>query len=153
MRSLFALLIAFVVLAACSKGDHADALPTTKLVIDTRNGPATFTVEVAADAASREKGLMYRTEMAPDAGMLFEFPAPAQEVFWMKDTPLSLDMLFVRADGTISTIVANTVPYSEDRIPASEPVKAVIEINGGRSAALGIQAGNKVHAAFFGNGP
>lgn len=152
MRSLITLFVAFVFLAACSKGEHAATLPTTKIVVDTHNGPVTFNVEIAATPAAREKGLMFRTEMAPDAGMLFEFPAPAVEVFWMKDTPLSLDMLFIRADGTISTIVANTVPYSEDRIPASEPVTAVLEINGGRAAALGIQTGDKVRASFFGNG-
>ena len=110
-----------------------------------------FNVEVAADEDSRQKGLMHRTTLASDAGMLFDFREPIPVVFWMKDTPLSLDMLFIRADGTVSTIAADTVPYSEEKIPASEPVRAVLEINGGRAMALGIQPGDKVRAAIFGN--
>ena len=148
MRFFLAVAVALIGLAACSRGDH---LPTTKIVIDTAHGPVSFTVEVAADEASRQKGLMYRTELAPDAGMLFDFEKPALETFWMKNTPLPLDMLFIRQDGTISTIVTNTVPYSEEPIPSSEPVRAVLEINGGRSAALGIGQGDRVHAAIFGN--
>ncbi|MDE2182092.1 MAG: DUF192 domain-containing protein [Alphaproteobacteria bacterium] len=153
MRSLATILVAFTILAGCSRGDHTAPLPTTKVVIDTRNGPAVFTVEVAADPASREHGLMERTDLAPDAGMLFDFQQPAFETFWMKDTPLSLDMLFIRQDGTVSTIVANTIPYSEEKIPSSEPVRAVLEINGGRAAALGIEPGDKAHASIFGNRP
>jgi hypothetical protein len=153
MRALFAVLAACLLLAACSQGEPQSGLPTTKVVIDTHDGPVAFNVEVAADSASKEKGLMYRTTLAADAGMLFDFHQPSFVVFWMENTPLSLDMLFIRADGTVSAIAADTVPYSEDKIPASEPVRAVLEINGGRAMALGIQPGDKVHAAIFGNGP
>ena len=110
-------------------------------------------VEVAADEASQKQGLMFRTELAPDAGMLFDFHKAGPLAFWMKNTPLSLDILFIRDDGTISTIASDTIPYSEDAIPSSEPVRAVLEIGGGRSAALGIRPGAKVHTAIFGNGP
>jgi len=151
MRPLFVALAACALLAACSRGEPQTSLPTAKVVIDTQKGPVVFNVEVAADGASQEKGLMYRTTLATDAGMLFDFHQPNLVVFWMKNTPLSLDMLFIRADATVSTIAANTVPYSEDKIPASEPVRAVLEINGGRAVALGIQPGDKVHAAIFGN--
>jgi uncharacterized protein len=153
MRPLFAVVAACALLAACSPREpqpHAP-LPTAKVVIDTQKGPVAFNVEVAADGASQEKGLMYRTTLASDAGMLFDFRQPNLVVFWMKNTPLSLDMLFIRADATVSTIAANTVPYSEDKLPSSEPVRAVLEINGGRAMALGIQPGDKVHAAVFGN--
>jgi uncharacterized membrane protein (UPF0127 family) len=153
MRPLFAAFAICALLAACSRGEPQSGLPTAKLVIDTHQGSATFQVEVAADDSSREKGLMYRTTLAPDAGMLFEYPKPAPVVFWMKNTPLSLDMIFIKQDGTISTIASDTVPYSEDRIPSSEPVRAILEIDGGRAAALDIQPGDKVHAAIFGNGP
>ena len=152
MRSLFAVLAVCVLLAACARSQPQTGLPTAKVVIATRNGPVAFDVEVASDSASQDKGLMYRTTLAADAGMLFDFHQPSLVVFWMKNTPLSLDMLFIRADGTVSTIASDTVPYSEDKIPASEPVRAVLEINGGRATALGIQPGDKVQAAIFGNG-
>jgi uncharacterized membrane protein (UPF0127 family) len=153
MRLLFATLAACALVAACSPSEPQaqPPLPVIKVVIDTQKGQVTFNVEVAADGASQEKGLMYRTTLAPDAGMLFDFHRPNLVVFWMKNTPLSLDMVFIRADGTVSTIAADTVPYSEEKIPASEPVRAVLEINGGRAMALGIQPGDKVHAEIFGN--
>ena len=149
MRALFAAAFILAFLTGCSPGHEGH--PTTKVVIDTDNGPVTFKVEMAADKPSREKGLMYRTKLAPDAGMLFDFHEEGLQVFWMKNTPLPLDMLFIRGDGTISTIAENTVPYSLDAIPSSEPVRAVLEINGGRCAALGIKPGEKVHAEIFGN--
>ena len=151
MRSLFAVLAVCVLLAACARSEPQTGLPMSKVVIATRNGPVAFNVEVASDSASQDKGLMYRTTLAADAGMLFDFHRPSFVVFWMKNTPLSLDMLFIR-DGTVSTIASDTVPYSEDKIPASEPVRAVLEINGGRAMALGIQPGDKVQTAIFGNG-
>lgn len=150
MRALFAALLSVTLLAGCSPGaDHA-RLPTTQITVDTPKGPAAFTVERASDDASRQRGLMYRTELAPDAGMLFEFDRDDYRSFWMKNTPRSLDLLFIKADGTISTISENAVPYSEDRIPSSEPIRAVLEINGGRARELGIQPGGKIHAKFFG---
>jgi len=153
MRPLFAALAVCALLTACSRGEPQSGLSTAKIVIDTHGGPAKFNVEIAADEASREKGLMYRTTLPSDAGMLFEYPAPALVVFWMKNTPLSLDMIFIKQDGTISTIAPDTIPYSEDKIPSSEPVRAILEIDGGRAAALGIQPGDKVHGAIFGNVP
>jgi uncharacterized membrane protein (UPF0127 family) len=125
-------------------------LQRSSLVVDTPHGPARFLVEIAADNASRMKGLMFRKEMPPDSGMLFEFPDDHFRSFWMKNTILPLDMLFIRADGTISSIAQNTTPYSLDVVTSREPVRAVLEINAGRSAALGITAGEKVHGAFFG---
>ena len=150
MRALFAALFVLAFLTGCSPGD--DGHPATRVVIDTPKGPVTFKVEVAADETSRKKGLMFRTKLAPDAGMLFDFREEGLQIFWMKNTPLPLDMLFIRADGTISEIAENTVPYSEEPIPSSGPVRAVLEINGGRAHALGIEAGEKVHAEIFQNG-
>ena len=92
-------------------------LPVTTIVIDTDHGPHTFRVEIAADHASQEKGLMFRKQMAPDDGMLFEFPKPEMEYFWMKNTILPLDIIFIRANGTISSIAPNAVPYSTTTIP------------------------------------
>ena len=128
-------------------------LPRSVLVIDTPHGPVRFTVELAVDSRSQERGLMFRRSMAADAGMLFVF-RPARTVdFWMKNTILPLDLVFIRADGRISSIAANAVPYSEAQIPSAEPVRAVLEINGGRAAALGLAPGERVRHAIFGDGP
>ena len=89
--------------------------------------------------------------MAPDAGMLFDFQTAQFVSFWMENTVLPLDMLFVRADGTIARIKANATPYSRQSIPSGEKVQLVIELNGGRAAQLGIAAGDRVSAAQLRN--
>jgi uncharacterized membrane protein (UPF0127 family) len=129
------------------------ALPVETITIDTKAGPHPFSVEVAADDESREKGLMYRMSMAPDAGMLFDFHTPQLVSFWMENTVLPLDMLFVRADGTIARIKENATPYSRENIPSGEPVEFVIELNGGRAAALGITEGGRIHTPHLGAKP
>ena len=143
-------LVASVVLVSCAIfADPASSLPVETIRIDTASGPKSFRVEVASDAHSQERGLMFRRELAPDAGMLFDFHNSAPVAFWMKNTPLPLDMLFIRADGTVSTIEPNAVPYSTDTIPSAEPVRAVLEINGGRARDLGIKPGDRVRAQIF----
>ncbi len=127
------------------------ALPHSTVAVDTPNGAVRFNVEVAEDNASQMRGLMYRTHLAADAGMFFDFHDDHLRAFWMKNTVLPLDMLFIRADGTISSIAANATPYSVKAITSSEPVRAVLEINGGRAAALDIKPGEKVHSVAFGN--
>lgn len=140
-----------LLIAAAGSASSALSLPTTEIVVDTSSGPKAFQVEVAADPAAQQRGLMYRRELASNAGMLFDFHRPAELWFWMKDTILPLDILFIRSDGTISTIAPNTVPFSTKAIPSAEPVRAVLEINGGRAHDLGIRVGDKVHAAIFHN--
>lgn len=103
-----------------------------------------FTVEVARTAEEQARGLMYREDLGPDEGMLFPFDPPRPASFWMKNTLIPLDMLFVRADGTIARIAANTVPLSLEQVAVSEPVAAVLELSGGRSAALGLRPGDRV---------
>jgi uncharacterized membrane protein (UPF0127 family) len=125
------------------------ALSHSSIVIDTPRGQVRFHVEVAADTQSQMRGLMYRTRLPADAGMLFDFHDDDFRAFWMKNTPLPLDMLFIRADGTISSIEPNTTPMSEAPITSRERVRAVLEINGGRAAALDIRPGEKVHNAAF----
>jgi uncharacterized membrane protein (UPF0127 family) len=83
--------------------------------------------------------------------MLFDFHRSDYQIFWMKNTVLPLDMIFIRDDGTISSIAPNAVPYSETQIPSAEPVRAVLEIIGGRAAQLGIEPDQHVHNAVFGN--
>ncbi len=126
-------------------------LPHSNLSIETPKGPVHLDVEVAADNASRMRGLMYRTKLAANAGMLFDFQNEDYRSFWMKNTILPLDMIFIRADGTIASIAPNTTPYSEKVISSEEPVRAVLEINAGRAAALDIRAGEKVHSVAFAN--
>src|SRR5262249_1355959 len=135
-------------LAACAS--ESVALPVETIVIDTHKGPAKFRVEVANDAASQERGLMYRKELAENAGMIFEFGRPRFVTFWMKNTYIPLDMLFVPKDGTISSVEPNAVPLSTETIPSHEPIVAVIELNGGRAHDLDIEPGDRVHAPNFG---
>jgi uncharacterized membrane protein (UPF0127 family) len=103
-----------------------------------------FTVEIARTPQEQGYGLMNRSELAPDRGMIFPFDLPRDAAFWMKNTLIPLDMIFVRADGSIANIAANTVPLSLDPVPSDGPVKAVLEIAGGRAAELGIKPGDKV---------
>ena len=103
-----------------------------------------FRVEVAATMEQQQKGLMFRTAMGPDEGMLFPSDMPALRSFWMKNTVIPLDLVFVGPDHLISNIAANAVPYSLDPIPSSGPAIAVLELNGGRAAQLGIMPGARV---------
>jgi len=128
-------------------------LPHSSVIIDTPRGTARFDVEVAADSPSRVRGLMYRQDLAANAGMLFDFHDDHFRSFWMKNTVLPLDLIFIRADGTISSVVPNAKPMSEETINSVEPVRAVLEINGGRAAGLDIEAGEKVHTPILGNAP
>jgi uncharacterized membrane protein (UPF0127 family) len=142
---------AALLLATAGCGGAPVGLPTAQVTIDTASGPRIFNVEVAANRASQQRGLMFRRELAPSAGMLFDFHKAQSLSFWMKDTILSLDMLFIRSDGTISTIASHTTPLSTAPIPSAEPVRAVLEINGGRAHELGISPGDKIHTSIFHN--
>lgn len=103
-----------------------------------------FTVEVARTAEEQAMGLMYRNGLAPDRGMIFPMEPARPAAFWMRNTLIPLDMIFVRADGSIANIAANTVPLSEEPVRSDGPVAAVLEIAGGRAAQLGIKPGDKV---------
>ncbi len=103
-----------------------------------------FKVELAASAEAQMKGLMFRTALGDNEGMLFPSKAPEPRSFWMKNTPLSLDIIFIGPDGRISNIAAGTVPYSLDSVRSSGLASAVLELRAGRSAELGIVAGDRV---------
>ncbi|HEU0066336.1 MAG TPA: DUF192 domain-containing protein [Sphingomonas sp.] len=139
--------------ASGTAGDCTAATDTTPavcpLTVNGAKGAHVFKVEMARTAAQQQQGLMYRTDLTPDGGMLFwpyppEGGAPKEANFWMKNTPTSLDIVFIRTDGTIARIAENTVPFSEGIVPSGEPVAAVLELIGGRTAALGIREGDKV---------
>jgi uncharacterized membrane protein (UPF0127 family) len=127
---------------------YSQALET--LSIATRGGQKqAFKVEVARNDADRAQGLMFRRSMPADQGMLFDFGRVEPVSMWMQNTYLSLDMLFIRPDGTIARIAANTEPLSTRTIPSGEPVLAVLELNAGTAAKLGIKPGDRVEHPIF----
>lgn len=103
-----------------------------------------FTVEVARTPEEQARGLMERQSLAPDRGMLFPYATPQPVAFWMKNTLIPLDMIFIAPGGRILRIEANTVPLSLEPVASGEAVEAVLELAGGRSAELGIAAGDRV---------
>lgn len=134
-----------------SAGADLQQFPTSELTIITATGPHRFKVELAKTPAQMTQGLMFRTSLAPDAGMLFEYQQPTAATMWMRNTLIPLDMLFVDARGRIVNIHERAVPQSLDLIAAAEPVRAVIELNGGTAARLGIEPGDVVVHPIFGN--
>jgi uncharacterized membrane protein (UPF0127 family) len=116
-----------------------------KVTITTRQErQVTFQVEVADTPAKREMGLQYRRELADDRGMIFIFPVESQQSFWMKNTPIPLDMIFINRDRKIVGIVEQTTPFSLDARSVATPSRYVLEIKGGLAKRYGIQAGDAV---------
>lgn len=139
--------------AACGSATTASEAPLERsaagldqvlLTIASSNGEHTFTAEVARTPEEQAQGLMFRNSVSPDRGMIFPYEPPVQVSFWMKNTLVPLDMVFIGPDGKIGRIVAKTVPMSLDPVPSIDPVSAVLEIAGGRAAELGIKEGDKV---------
>ena len=148
-----ALLVVALGVAACAQPDAAPAAPTVTniggvhrelVTVQTTQGPLNFQAEIADDEAERSRGLMFRREMARDHGMLFLFDAPEPQSFWMRNTHLSLDLIFVGPDGRILNIAERATPYSDAAIRSAGPAVAVLEINGGLSRELGIAVGDRV---------
>lgn len=149
---------AAALLAACSPQPAAQATPAAEanathpvsglrvipLTVTTDKGKHAFRVEVAATAAEQARGLMFRTEMGPNEGMLFPRNPPDVASFWMKNTPLPLDIIFIGTDRKVINVGANTVPYSLDPVGSRGLAAAVLELNAGRAAGLGIGPGSKV---------
>ncbi|MVZ97675.1 DUF192 domain-containing protein [Sphingorhabdus sp. IMCC26285] len=119
-------------------------LAQAKLCIFSGAKKRSFTVEIARNSMEQAKGLMFRTELADDTGMIFPFPEPKIASFWMKNTVIPLDIIFIRENGTIESIAENTVPYSTEPVSSGEPVASVLELRGGLTSELGIAAGDKV---------
>jgi uncharacterized protein len=135
-------LVAFFLLFA----DPATAAELQQLDIQTAQGKLTFNVELAQMEAEREYGLMNRPSLPQDSGMLFLFVPEQKVAFWMKNTLIPLDMLFITKDGVIRGIAKQAKPLSLDNIWSPQPISAVLEINGGRADQLGIVVGDKVSA-------
>jgi len=132
-------------IAACSPGgSEATSAATIPLTIDMAGKTHRFDVEVARTEAEQELGLMNRTSLPKNGGMLFPFPRPKIASFWMKNTLIPLDMIFVRADGSIDRIAENTIPESLEPVASGGEVAAVLELAGGTAAELGIDESAKV---------
>jgi uncharacterized membrane protein (UPF0127 family) len=151
------------VLAACSPGEGATAraqapaaaaatnvrhpvsgLQVIDLVVERGGKKLPFKVELAASPEAQARGLMFRTELGDNEGMLFPSNVPEPRSFWMKNTPLSLDIIFVGPDGRVLNIAADTVPYSLDSVTSNGLASAVLELRAGRAKELGIVAGDRV---------
>lgn len=134
--------------AGCTPGEKlgtsAAGLDQIELCIVSGGQTRAFTVEVAASSPQQAKGLMFRTELADDKGMIFPFADTRVASFWMKNTPIPLDIIFIRPDGKIENIAENTIPYSLDPVESSAPVAAVLELRGGLTGELGIGPGDGV---------
>jgi uncharacterized membrane protein (UPF0127 family) len=121
------------------------------LEIASKTGVHAFSVELVDTDATREKGLMFRKELPEGRGMLFDFHADAPVSFWMENTYIPLDMIFIRSDGSILRIAEMTEPLSTKIIPSGGPVRAVLEVIGGTARKMGIASGDKVASQIFKN--
>jgi uncharacterized protein len=141
--------LAFLVVLAASAGAPARSGELDSLEIATSTGRHMFQVEIANNDASREHGLMDRRYMAADHGMLFEFDRDEPVAFWMKNTYIPLDMIFIAPSGVVTHIAANAEPLSERVVPSGGPAIAVLELDGGEAASIGLKVGDKVRHPFF----
>jgi hypothetical protein len=130
-----------------------EQLTGEELLIDAAGGPVILFVEVVDTNKTRASGLMFREELAPNAGMLFDFKREQPVSFWMKNTFIPLDVFFIKADGRIVNIAKRAVPHSERSIASDEPVLGVLETNAGVADRLGIKLGDIVRHPVFGNAP
>ena len=131
-------------------GMPQERLAVEPLAILTNAGTVHFLVEMARSSAEQTKGLMFRAEVPDGTGMLFVHEPPRPVAMWMRNTPTSLDMLFIDKAGVIRKIATRTTPYSEDVIAFDGPVAGVLEIRGGEAERLGIAEGDTVHHPEFG---
>ncbi|MCW2309758.1 DUF192 domain-containing protein [Rhodobium gokarnense] len=122
------------------------------MVLETASGSHSFTVEIADTTAERTRGLMYRREMAPDHGMLFDFKRSELLSFWMKNTYISLDMIFIAADGTVNFIARDTVPESTDLVSPPERARFVLEVVAGTADRIGLKVGDRARHPLIGAG-
>lgn len=155
LRHLLLILVSLTVIAplAVNARGTAQSLPVSPLEIETSLGVHEYEVELATTRQQHAIGLMYRHQMADNHGMLFLNQQVRFNSFWMKNTYISLDIIFIRADGTVANIAAGTIPLSLDPVVSTEPVLAVLELSAGQAAKIGLQVGDKVLHEIFVNNP
>ncbi|MGB2931220.1 MAG: DUF192 domain-containing protein [Methyloceanibacter sp.] len=129
------------------------AAGSATLVLKTDSGPHSFTVELAATPQEKALGLMYRRSLPANAGMLFLYDRPQPLTMWMRNTLISLDMVFIGADMRVHRIETHTEPFSTDIISSDGEVKAVLELNAGTAAAIGLKVGDEVDSPQLGRTP
>ena len=137
--------------SACAPKGPVDAAGRAlePLSIVTASGEHKFMVEIADDDAERERGLMYRPPLDDDRGMLFQFPAATEQSFWMKNTPSSLDIIYIDPQGRIVSIASHATPYSETPLPSNGAANGVLELRAGRAGEIGARPGDQVRHSFF----
>ncbi len=144
-----ATLVWAVCLATASGAAESHVCSETTVTLNGSDGPVAFAVEIADDPAEQARGLMFRPALAPDAGMLFLYDAPQPAAFWMKNTMIPLDMIFLDEAGRVINVIASAEPYSLAPRRSEGPALAVLEINGGLAEMHGIGPGTQaVHPAF-----
>ena len=131
--------------AAASPAVHpVSGLPVAPLTVTSAGKVHRFRVELARTGDEQSRGLMFRTALGPDEGMIFPMDPPRDASFWMRNTVIPLDLIFIGPDRRILNIAANAVPYDERPLASTGPVSAVLELAGGKAATLGIVPGDKV---------
>jgi len=148
-RPVWAALTGVFLLLIAALSGPSRAAEFQSLEIAGKTGVHPFLVELAVTPEETSRGLMFRRALPEGRGMLFDFIREQQVSFWMKDTPISLDIIFVRADGRIRRIASNTQPQSERPIPSRGPVRAVLEVIAGTAKKLGIAPGDRVIHPIF----
>ncbi len=123
--------------------------PLESLTVTTASGTHDFLVEIADDDAERERGMMFRAPLADDRGMLFQFPDAAERAFWMKNTPNSLDIIYIDPRGRIVSIAHHATPYSETPLASNGAASGVLELRAGRAEEIGAKVGDTVAHPFF----
>jgi uncharacterized protein len=142
MRIFLSLLILCLAAVAGARGDGV-------VELETRTGTHAFAIELADTPALRSRGLMVRQSLPDDHGMLFDFGRDQEVSMWMQNTYIPLDMVFIRSDGTVHRIAHDTTPFSTETIPSRGPVRAVLEINAGTAARIGLRPGDRVRHPMF----
>ena len=142
-------LLAGLTLGVCASGGVLAAPRLETVGIVTGRGRPRFQVEIAATRAEQQRGLMFRKALAPDRGMLFVYKRPQPAAYWMKNTLIPLDIIYIQPDGKILSIVRNARPHDETPLPSGGLVLGVLEIAGGRAAQLGVLPGDRVLHRIF----
>jgi len=147
-HKLLGLVLGVVILGAIGLIAYPFRASGEEVVIHTKTGAHKFQVEIAKTPDSRAKGLMHRDYLGANRGMLFLYPNQRSVTMWMKNTLISLDMLFVSTDGRIVRVARNAQPHSQTLIPSIEPIIAVLEIRGGEAEAIQVKAGDRLEASI-----